>query len=235
MSEPIAVNVERNFQVAVVPCVVTKQFDRCIVVKLGTIVMPPDEQYPQGRAVEVTGAFSRAGLESLRQDLESVPDPIGLPTQAEVNATTPYQWAVVMEDGEHYQQYPSGGGEMPFREIHLPEVTQFWIIPKESSNALPWYGLIRGDGWKVRGTDGVTRPLDLPHPDNEPFWYQYYHNTALTFALGPGGSDRLPPHIVQVLGWRIETTIFEIGVEYDGSWQVWKREPLDDPRWAGEG
>lgn len=233
MIEPIAVNTDRNFQVAVVPCVVTKQFDRCIIVKLGTVILPPDEQNPEGRAVEVTGAFSRAGLESLRQDLESVPDPLGLPTQVEVHAATPYQWAVVMEDGEHYQQYPADGGEKPFREIHLPEVTQFWIIPRESPNALPWYGLIRGEGWKVRGTDGVTHALDLPHPE-EPFWYQYYTNTALTFALGPVGNDSLPPHIVQVLGWRIDETIFEIGIEFDGSWQVWKREPMDDPRWSAE-
>ena len=233
MEEPISINTDRNFQVQVVPCIVTKRFDRCIVVKLGTVVLPPDEQYPEGRAVEVTGAFSREGLECLRRDLESVPDPIGLPTQAAMNRDTPYQWAVVMEDGEHYQQYPTDGGEMPFSEIHLPDVTQFWIMPRESANALPWYGLIRGKGWFVRDTAGVTRSLDLPHPGEEPFWYQYYRNISKTFALGPCGSDSLPAHIIQVLGWRIDETFFELGVEYDGSWQVWKRQPLDDPRFSG--
>jgi len=235
MSETHTINADRNFEVKVAPCLITKQFDRCIVVKLGTVVLPADELNEE-RVVEVMGSFSREGLDTLRRDLESVPDPIGLPTQEAVNRDTPYQWAVVMEDGEHYQQYPVEGGETPFSSIHLPDVDQFWIMPRENPNALPWYGLMRGKGWFERGTDGVTRPMNLPHPGDEPFEWHYYRHNVITFAMGGGECETLPPHVVQCLGWRLPRTnqvdvVFEIGVEFEGSWQVWKREPLDDPRW----
>jgi hypothetical protein len=113
IAQTITINTDRHFEVKTVPCLITKQFDRCIVVKLGTIAMPPDAEFPEGRAVEVIGAFSRAGLESLRQDLESVPDPIGLPSQEEVRDATTYQWAVIYKNGQHYQQYPPNEEEFP--------------------------------------------------------------------------------------------------------------------------
>ncbi len=236
MSEITTINTDRHFEVKVAPCLITKQFDRCVVAKLGTVVLPADDTNEE-RVVEVMGSFSREGLDILRRDLESVPDPVGLLSQDEVNQDTPYQWAVVMEHGEHYQQYPVEGGEMPFSAIHLPDVHQFWIMPRESPEALPWYGLIRGKGWVERGTDGVSRPLDLPQPGEEPFEWHYYRHNVLTFAMGPTDCETLPPHVVQILGWRLPRAdgadvVFEIGIERDGSWQIWKREPLDDPRWT---
>lgn len=233
MDEILAENVDQHYRVVAAPCLITKQLDRCIQVKLGTIVVPadPDKEGAEPRIVEVYGKFSREGLERLQRDLASVPDPIGIPSQQQVNNQTPYQWAVVMEDGEHYQQYPVEGGELPFGAIHLPNVCQFWIIPRVSADALPWYGLVRGEGWKIRETDGTTRSLDLTHPGEEPFEWHYLRNISLTFALQGEQADSLPPHIVQILGWRVENTIFEIGIEYDGSWQIWRRQPDNDPRW----
>jgi hypothetical protein len=231
MSETLAVNTDRNFSVQAVPCLITKKFDRCIQVKLGTIAMPPDEAFPEGRVVEVVAAFSRAGLESLQRDLESVADPVGLPSQEEVRESSPYQWAVVCEDGEHYQQYPPGEAEKPFGDIHLPEVVQFWIIPRFDPNSLPWFGLKRGVGWVIR-ENGQDRSLDLPHPGYEAFWWQYYRSNTITFGLGMGQCDALPAHVVQCMGWKIGETVFEIGIENDGSYQVWTRKPLDDPRFA---
>lgn len=231
LEQTVTVNVDRHYTVQAVPCLITKQFDRCIMVKLGTIAMPADEAFPEGRAVEVVGAFSRAGLQSLMADLESVPDPVGLPSQEAVKEATPYQWAVIREDGEHFQQYPPGEPELPFRQIHLPDVREFWIIPRYDPHSLPWFGLRQRSGWFIR-ENGVERALDLPHPREEPFWFQYYRSNTITFGLGLGQCDPLPAHVVQVMGWRVGETLFEIGIEFDGSWQVWKREPLDDPRFA---
>lgn len=231
MSEIHTLNMERNFEVIVCPCLITKRFDRCIQVKLGTVIVSLDNEDDEAKAIEVFGAFSREGLDILKRDLEAVPDPIELPSQAQVNADTAYQWAVVMEDGEHYQQYPIDGGEMPFSKIVLPEVMQFWIMPRESANALPWYGLVRGKGWFIREQDGTSHLLELPYPQNEAFEWHYYRHNYLTFQMGAGSEcETLPPHIIQCLGWRIGETVFEIGVEFDGNYQVWKRHPLDDPR-----
>lgn len=228
MPETLAVNTERNFKVQVRPCLITKEFDRCIVVNFGSIAV----EQPDGtmKYAQVEGAFSRDGLQSLLADLEAVPDPLGLPTADEIRAAEVYQWAVVMEDGEHYQQWPPGEREKPFSEIHLPEVSQFWIIPRFDPDSLPWYGLIRGKGFVVRnGPEGGDASLDLPHPGETPFWFQYYRKVVQTMNLALGQSYRLPAHTVQVLGWRVGETIFEIGIESDGNWQVWKRQPLENP------
>ncbi len=232
---PVAVNTERSFIVCITPCIITKQFDRCIMVKLGTIEVVDSDGTK--KIVEVEGAFSRDGLRSLLTDLETVPDPVGLPSQEEVKTHTPYQWAVVMADGEHVQQYPLEGGETPFALLHLPNVAQFWILPRQDPESLPWYGLIVGKGFvKRNGFGGNWEWLKLPHPGEQPFAWHYYRNNTLHFMACGGQTDALPPHVRQVLGWRLpqeggEDLVFEIGVEPDGSWQVFRREPLEHPFW----
>src|SRR5690242_7126285 len=104
MIETLAVNTDRNFKVQVRPCIVTKQFDRCIVVHLGQFAI--EDENGETKTAEVEAAFSRDGLHSLLTDLESVPDPLGLPDRQKILKSTPYQWAVVTRDGEHYQQFP---------------------------------------------------------------------------------------------------------------------------------
>lgn len=234
----IGANVDRQFRVLLTPCILTKQFDRCIMVDLGCIdVIDSDGSK---KTIQIEGAFSRAGLLSLLQDLESVPDPVGLPSREAVKTYSPYQWAVVMEDGDHVQQFPvEREGETPFAGLDLARVAQFWIIPKEDPNALPWYGLIRGQGFVRR--ENLNAPLEvlpLPHPRDAPFEWHYYRNNTLHFMACAGQTDQLPPHVKQVIGWRIGplgepgTHIYEIAIEPDGTFQVFKREPLDSPVWG---
>jgi hypothetical protein len=228
---------DRAFRVLLTPCIVTKTFDRCIMVSLGNIdVIDSDGSKKE---ICIQGAFSRDGLNSLLLDLETVPDPVGLPKQEEIKEHSPYQWAVVLENGEHLQQYPADGDELPFASVHLPDVAQFWIIPRGDPNRLPWYGLIRGQGFVRR--ENLNAPqefLSLPHPGDVPFEWHYYRNNTLHFMACAGQTDRLPPHVKQVIGWRVgplgepNTLVLEIAIEPDGTWQLFSRKPLDDPRWS---
>jgi len=229
--EKLGDNVERNFRVILAPCIVTRKFDRCILVKLGTIDVVDSDG--SKRIVSVEGAFSRDGLQSLMTDLGTVEDPVGLPKKEEVRHYSPYMWAAVMKNGEHLQQYPLIGDETPFANLHLPDVAQMWLIPKDDPNGLPWYGLIAGQGFVRRANlDAPLEQLPLPHPGELPFEWHYYRNNTLHFMAIAGNNDQLPPHVRQVIGWRVgaagdpDTLVFEIAVEPDGTFQVFKREPL---------
>jgi len=233
--ETIGANLDRSFRVLLTPCIITKQFDRCIMVNLGTIEVVDSDG--SKRTMNIEGAFSRDGLNSLMTDLESVADPVGLPRPEEVKNFSPYMWAAVLTSGEHLQQFPVNGEETPFGSLHLPDVAQFWLIPKTNPNDLPWYGLIAGQGFVRR--ENLTAPiqkLPLPCPD-QPFEWHYYRNNTLHFMAASGRSEQLPPHVKQVIGWRIGplgepgTLVFEIAVEPDGTFQVFKREPLQHDYW----
>lgn len=217
----------RQFEVVITPCIVTRQFDRCIRVQLGKV------QVDDNREAVIVGAFSRDGLRQLLTDLESVSDPIGIPTPNEVREKTAYMWACVLSNDTSRQQYQANGSETPLADIHLPEVKEFWVIPRFHPDALPWYGLIDGVGFVRRsGFDGEIEPLPLPAPDGEPFEWHYYRNVTLHFGACQGQTDLLPPHVVQVLGWKIGEAIFEIGVEEDGNFQVYRMLPAEDLRFA---
>lgn len=215
----------RNFQVLVTPCIVTKRFDKCIRVKLGHVEMP------DGKVAVITGAFSKDGLLSLITDMDTVENPLELPSPEEITENALYHWGVVMKDGEHHQQYQEDGSEFPFRDIHIPDVQEFWIIPRRTPDELPWYGLIREIGF-VRRPNGKLgmETMDVPFTD-EAFWFQYERNITVHFGIAAGHAEVLPPRTVQVLGWRVGETVCEIGIEEDGNWQVWRQEPVDDPRW----
>lgn len=225
-------NSERHFQTGFFCCSVTRQMDKCIRIKLGDLPLP------DGKVAEVHANLSEEGLKSLMTDLQSAPPPLNVPSAEEVRAGAAYQWGVILEDGTHLQQYPATGGETPFSAIHLPDVKEFWIIPREKPDALPWFGLLKDTGfvighhkegqpteWKPLtrfGLNGVEEPL--PFPKDEPFWYQYYRQNTLTFGMYSAGQDSAI-HLAQVLGWRVgEDTIFELAIEDDGSWAVWKDE-----------
>lgn len=217
----------RPFEVVVTPCIVTRQFDRCIRVALGKVKVDDDKE------AIIVGAFSRDGLKQLLDDLEMMPDPIGLPTPDEIKASTQYMWAVVLSNGTSRQQYLPNQTETAFSDLHLPEVEEFWIIPRFEPDALPWYGLMAGVGFvRKQGFNGFLEPLSLPHPGHEPWAWQYYRNITHHFGMCAGQTEILPPHIVQVLGWRIGDTIFEIGIEEDGNFQVFRMLPKDDSRFA---
>ena len=217
----------RAFEVVITPCIVTRQFDRCIRVALGKVRVDDEKE------AVIVGAFSRDGLKQLMNDLESMPDPIGLPTPDEIKGSAQYMWAVVLSNGTSRQQYLSDQTETPFADLHLPEVEEFWLIPRFEPNALPWYGLIQGVGFVRRqGIDGELEPLSLPHPGHEPWAWQYYRNVTLHFGVCAGQTEVLPPHIVQVMGWRIGEVIFEIGVEEDGNYQVYRIVPKEHARFV---
>lgn len=228
--ETVGANLDRQFRVLLTPCIVTKKFDRCIMVSLGQIEIIDSDG--SKKIANVEGAFSRDGLQSLMADLESVPDPVGLPKREEVKTHSPYMWAAVMNDGDHIQQFATSGEETPFATVHLPDVAQFWVIPKDDPDSLPWYGLIRGQGFVRReNLQSAYEPLPLPHPGNTPFEWHYFRNNTIHFIACAGTNERLPPHVKQVIGWRIDERLFEIAIEPDGTFQVFNRVPLDSAEW----
>jgi hypothetical protein len=215
----------RSFEVLVTPCIVTKKFDKCIRVKLGEVKMPDDT------IACIMGAFSKDGLQSLMTDLDTVENPLELPTPEEVKTNALYHWGVVMKDGEHYQQYHEDGSETPFSTIHIPDVEEVWIVPRRTPDELPWFGITRTLGFVTRanGSAGIET-MDLPFT-TEPIWFQYYRNTTIHFGIAAGQKTVLPPRVVQVLGWRVGETLCELGIEEDGNYQIWRQEPVNDPRW----
>jgi hypothetical protein len=217
---------ERHFQTGLFCCTVTKQMDKCVRVKLGELPLP------DGKLVEIHGNFSETGLQALMQDLQSAPEALTLPTPAQTREGSSYQWGVRYRDGQHLQQYPAEGGETPFSAVHLPNVSEFWIIPHFDPDGLPWYGLIEGHGFVVAkryqlnepqpltrfGVNGVEELLPFP---TDPYEIQYYRKVTLTFGQYSAGKDS-DTHIVQVLGWRLGEEIFTICIEDSGDWQVWE-------------
>lgn len=232
MSSPktLHANEERAFHVRLMPCIITKQFDKCICMKLSE-VQPIDEAgEPFGRPLEVWGQFSAAGLRSMLQDLEEATDPVGLPTPDEIRNRNPYGWGVVFADGREAWQYNEDGSENPFATIHLPDVRELWVLPRPGHMDLPRYGLVAEMGFfRIDPHHGLER-LDLPYPD-WPYHWHYYRRNWITFSSFGGQSEYLPERVIQVLGWRIEDegedVLLEIGIEADGTWHIFKKEPWD--------
>ena len=220
---------DQGYSIRLVPCVITKRFDKCICVKLGEIE-PQDEQgKPIGKMIEVIGQFSAAGLSSLFERLQEAPPPIALPTSEEVRHDNPYQWAVQYEDGRYVTQYREDGSETPFREVALGQVIEFWVVPRPGHD-LPRYGLMKTLGFVRIDREGF-QTLDFPWPD-VPFHWEYYRRVTMTFGSFGGQPDQLPAHVRQCFGWWLTdgdgTEIrLELAIEADGSWTVHKKEPLD--------
>lgn len=216
---------ERNYEIRIVPCCITGEFTKCIVTKIGFI-----EDRETGEQAEVHGQFSEQGLLSLLTDLREAPLPIQLPTSEEIRQANPYGWGVTLTDGRQLGQWSPDGRETPFRTVHLPDVTQFWLLPKPGFESLPRYIFCREKGFH-RYVGGTWVDLELPYPENVPFEWHYYRRNSITCSSYVGQTDQLPPHCVQVMGWRIDQQIFEIGVEENGDWAIFKKEPKDDPEW----
>lgn len=220
MSEPTTdAAKERFFKVAFLKCTVTGEFDKCISVRLGQI------QRDDGQVAEVYGNFSERALLSMLTDLHGAPDPVLVPSHETVQEQTPYQWATVSNDGEAMQQFPKDGLEYPFRDLKLEEVDELWLVPKVEGSDLPWYAITRATGFvQMIGETCVNLPLPVP---DEPFTIHYFRRVSVTTVTCNGEQDSLPPHVVQVIGWQTGDRVFEIGVEPDGSYTVWKDEPLE--------
>lgn len=205
-------------------CVVNRTWDKCIRVKLGDIYNS------DGETGSVYGQFSESGLRSLLSDLESAPYPVNLPSPDQIRNNTPYQWAVVYESGEHYQQFPADGSEWHAGMIDWSQVRETWIVPQGAPGILPWFGLVKGVGFLRRETGKEDELLDIPMIDGD-FQINYYRRNVITFTSALGNTDVLPVHLTQVIGWQVgdpeNPTIVELGIEEDGSYQLWKCRNLE--------
>lgn len=228
-----------NYTCRVAPCRITRQFDKCVIIKLAEVPME------DGNTMEVHGNFSREGLLQMVDWLDEQPMPLELPDPSTIRANAKYQWAVIMEDGSTIQQFDPDEGMKTMADVALPLVKEFWLIPRTDlgPDALPWFACIPGKGFvktdhatgeeTVLCWPGTDRPLPVP---DEPFEWHYMRRPAISFQLG-AFNGVFPVHIIQKLGWRLgplgdpETRVLELFVEEDGSWQIGKQEPIDDPRW----
>jgi hypothetical protein len=214
----------RNFQIGFMRCVVNKTWDKCVRVKLGEIYNE------KGEPGAVYGQFSATGLRSLLTDLEGAAHPVNLPAVNEIRNNTPYQWAVICQNGEHYQQFPADGSEWHAGMVDWSQVQEAWIVPQGSPDSLPWYGLIKGVGFVRREAGKEDELLDIPTVEGD-FQWNYERKVTITFSSALGNTDVLPTHVVQCLGWQTgdpeNPTIVEIGVEDDGSWQIFTLKNLE--------
>lgn len=229
-------NTERNYEVLLGGCIVTKKFDKVIRVQLGTILNPVD-----GTVCPVIGSFSEQGLESLLADLRSAPMPFSPPTQAEMNANTAYMWWVLYHDASVDQQFPPTGGEQNWGVVQgrSGEIAQLWVVPVSRVGELPGYAFLGREGFGKCAFPGADiEHLDLPAPPVDlPFHWHYYRRVNKMFALGgDGNTSQYPTRVRQILGWRCERTdqsdlICEIAIEDDGLWDIFRKLPVDDPYW----
>lgn len=233
---PSVRNTERNYEVILGGCVVTRKFDKVIRVQLGRIYNPLD-----GTVCPVIGSFSEQGLESLLQDLRTAPMPFSPPTQAEMNADTSYMWWVRYLDGDTDQQFPLNNVERNWGVVQCRtgDLEQLWIVPIAKVGELPGYAFLGRGGFAKCEFPGA--PLEmlpiLPPPAGMPFHWHYYRKVKMLFLLGQDGrtgADKA--RIRQIIGWRVEREdeddlICEIAIEDDGRYEVWRQYPSDDPYW----
>lgn len=220
---PTVIEDPRNFQIGFMRCAVSKTWDKCIRVKLGEIYNA------DGEPGAVYGQFSESGLRSLLADLESAEHPVNLPSPDQIRNNTPYQWAVMYENGEHYQQFPADGSEWHAGMIDWSQVREAWIVPQLAPDLLPWFGLVKGVGFLRREAGKADELLDVPMIAGD-YQINYYRKNTITFTSALGNTDVLPTHVVQILGWQVgdpeNPSIAEIGIEDDGSWQLFRYQNI---------
>lgn len=215
----VVINKDRGFEVGLMTCIVTRQLDNCIRVKLGEV------QNELGQTAEIFGQFSEAALTALLTDLQTAPFSDTGVTPEQVRGGTEYSWIAYYEDGSSASQYPADGGpETPLSLVEFPRVQSFWVRPRFNQE-LPWYGLGKERGFQRLDPVAVTSTvLDVPFPKGQEWQWNYYRKNWLQF-----GPNAQPPRTVQVIGWQIGDVICEIAVESSSEWQVWQKTPLGDP------
>lgn len=206
-------------------CCVTGQQTACIRA-LVAILPELRNGEPTGREAVIHASLSLEGIDHLLACLSQEPVLLDLATLAEMTKQTPYGWVAIHRNGEIVCQFSYGQPDRSFGDVRLPEVDAFLIEPRDLGGKLPIYRLDEMGFWRVAGRNGV---LPLPIPD-EPFAFRYYRRVTCTMLLGGGTGKPSAPHIVQVLGWRIERPagdlICELGVEEDGAWTIYRRGRL---------
>ena len=238
-----------TYEVALVNCVVTKQMDKCICLPVGSFTsqgfdpatgepLLDDDGKPKLVDFEVIAQFSAPALQQLLLMLEAAPFPVPMKTAEEVTHENPYGWLAVYPDGRRTYQYGPEGGETPFASIHIPDLSEFWIIPQSHSSGLPAYGFSPEMGFViVKKPGGDIEPMHLPYFPGRPVWFQYRRKVTRNFLVGRGGSTE-NSYIKQTFGWRVEEPdgtriVFEVGIEPNGRWSPFHKEPLDHPLFEG--
>ncbi len=225
-----------HFQIVYAPCLVTRQFDKCILAKLTDLDFT--DEYGEKKTAEIFGQFSQAGLQALQEALQSAPIPIPIPNPDQVRQGTRYQWIACYLDGTQIEQFPDDGSDHHIGHVDLHQVGMFWVVPRDRNSGLPAYclnravGLCRIEEWPT----GVIEQLGLPMPD-VPFHIEYQRRITKTFTAGAPGCLDTPTQMQHELGWRVDTlhgddyeTRLIIAIEdEDGSWQIARKEPLESP------
>jgi len=222
---------EQHFKVVIAPCLITHEFDVCILAKLTDFEIEDKNgtTYP----AEIFGQFSESGLLMLLDALRSAPLPIPLETPDQIRVSAIYHWEAVLEDNRVIRQFEEDGTEHHLGHVDLTRVQQFWVLPRDSSSALPLYCLNRETGLcRAERMGEYLLPLGLPFPEVS-FHIEYQRRVTKTFTCGAPGYLGVPTQIVHELGWRVDTlhgddyeTKLLIGIEDEnGMWQVAKKEP----------
>jgi len=152
-------------------------------------------------------------------------------------------WYVSYRDGRTLQQFPPSGGELHMGDADIcnaGEIEEFWIVPRTQVGKVPAFGFVRNRGFfKREHPFAEPEPLDFPYPVGLPFHWHYHRRIYKILGVSSLGQSELPVRVVQCLGWRLDTetvgreVTFEIGIDNDGSFQIWKKTPLDDPMFEG--
>jgi len=221
-----------DYTVRLMPCKITGKFDKCIFVKL-------EELDVDGHQVDICGQFSVEGLQKLIDIIQQAPEQVQPPSPEERQAGTPYMWYVVYTNGRILQQFPPEGGELHMGDADIcnaANIQEFWIVPRSKVGEIPAFGFVRDRGFfKKEHPYAEPERLDFPYPVGAPFHWHYYRKIFRVFGMSSWGQSELPIRVVQVFGWCVpaehsgdgQEVKLLIGVENDGSWQIWTREPLD--------
>lgn len=214
----------RTYHVGPGECCVTSQQTDCIHAKVADIPELKEGQ-PTGRIAQIWACLSLAGIDRLLERLRSAEAPLNLAPVVLARGETPYGWTVVHRDGNIQHQFPFGEAEQPFRVVRLAEVEMLLVEPRDLGGSLPTYRLHRL-GFEILRPLQESEMLPLPVP-GEPFQFRYYRRVTVVVFGQHGTGEAQKPHIVQVVGWRIErpegALICELGVEEDGSWTIYRR------------
>jgi len=217
----------RTYRVSPGECCVTGEAADCIYARVGNVSEYREEQ-PTGRVAQIDATLSLAGIDRLLEQLRAAPLPVNLTPFTTAREETPYGWAVIHSDHRVVSQFPlqddgSEGEEIPFREVRLDQVQVLTIHPRHPMSALPSYRLDQ-TGFSCYSAlfASFIEMLPLPVP-RMLFQFRYFRRVTVQVFGQRGAGEALPPHIVQVIGWRLKDLVCELGVEEDGSWAIYRR------------
>lgn len=233
-----------DYRIQLAPCSITGERDKVITVLTKIIDLEVEGCDPQ--SIQVWQSYGAEGLQRMARILAEAPFPVEIPTSDEIRMNLTYYWKAIYPDGTEVNQWPD---EKHFGDLWPHRVQRFFLLPKDEQSDLPCYCLDRQEGFLRAERRGLNflpmldpyTGVALPLPD-VPFHLEYCFTPAVTLAMGAFGSSELfPTRVRQELGWRVDTlhgdaheTLFKIAIEdEDGSWQIFKKEPLASRYFGG--